>query len=309
MINMTLELANLFGKILLMMGFGFLLAKRRIMTEDMKRHLSDLLIKAILPVNIISSAGQTLSGHSAKGMLQVLLISSIYYLISLILMNVVVKIWKKNDGFCSIFINTAVFANVGFIGFPILGELFGEIGTLYTIAYNMSFQLFFFSYGVFLMEGKGKLSFKNLFGNSIIYVSIASILLYISGLRFPGFIQSTLTTIGGMMVPLSMMIIGWEIANTKIKEILSDKYSYLVSVLRLLIFPVMVAILLKLFRVERDVAIASVLLSALPSGSLTVILSQEYNRDTCFAAKAVAQSTFFMVVTLPVLFVFANYLF
>ncbi len=117
---------NVFGKIILMILFGFFLARRHILTEGMKKNLTSLLMKVVLPVSIISSAGQDL------------------------------------------FTDLAVFANVGFIGFPLMGEMLGNVGTLYTVAYNMAYQLFFFSYGLLILKKNGKLSLKGLFNNGII---------------------------------------------------------------------------------------------------------------------------------------------
>ncbi|MGE4354640.1 MAG: AEC family transporter, partial [Oscillospiraceae bacterium] len=267
------------------------------------------LIKAVLPINIISSAGEAFSSESAYGMLIVFIISALYYAVSLILLSALTRGWQSREKFRSVFIDVIVFANVGFIGFPILGELYGSAGTLYTVAYNISYQLFFFSYGLFLLEGKGKLSLRSLFGNSAIYVSIGSILLYLSGLRFPEFFQSTLTAVGGMMSPISMIIIGCEIANMDIRVIMKDRYSYLVSASRLLIVPLILAPVLKVVGISGTVATTAVLLSALPSGSLTVIMAQGMGDDTAFGARAVAQSTLLMLVTLPVIFLLTGLLF
>ncbi len=306
---MLLQLLNIFGKILLLLAFGFVLSKRGIMTIKMRDSLSELLVKIILPVNIISAAGQIFSKENAIGMLSVLLISSVYFLLFLVILSIFTKKLNVNKRFRSVFINVMVFANVGFIGFPLLGEMFGKTGTLYTVAYNMSFQLFFFSYGLMLLTGKEKISIRNLFSNKTLYVSIISIIIYLSGFRFPDFIQYTLSSIGGMMVPLSMMLIGWEIANSNFKEILCDRYAYMVSTMRLIFIPLIVAVFMKLMKIDPVTASSTVILSALPSGSLTVIMSQAEHNDSAFAARAVAQSTILMLPTLPLIFLFVQYFF
>lgn len=300
---------KLFGQIFLMMGFGFAFTKYGVIQKGMQDNLSKFLMKVVLPINIISSAGQKFTLENAWGMAEILLIGIAYYLVSLGILSTVTKCWASNRDFRGMFINLAVFANVGFIGFPVLGKLYGDTGTLFAVAYNICYQLMFFSYGLLLIQGQGKITLKKLFGNSIIYVSIGSMLLYFSGLRFPDFIQSTISSIGSMMTPLSMILIGAEIAHIKYTEILKDRYSFIVSGLRLLVFPLVVAMILKLCGIDRTVAISAVLLTALPSGSLTVIAAQENGKNTAFAARAVAQSTILTLATLPVLSMFANFLF
>lgn len=297
---MTIQIANVFGKIILMIALGFMATRMHILTNDMKKILSTFLMKIVLPVNIISSACQKYSAQNGIGMIKVLLISALYYVITLFFL---IKVCKKKmpKEKQAVFINLSIFANVGFIGFPLLQELQGNVGTLYTVAYNMAFQLFFFTYGMFLMKSDEKLSVKAVFKNSIIYFSLASIILYFSQLRFPEFMESALTSVGVMMVPLSMIIIGYEIASMNIQRLYKDKMAYIVSAIRLIIAPMIILILMKVCNIQHDVAIAVTILTALPSGSLTVIAAEDSGIDTSQAACAVAQSTVLMVATLPVM--------
>ncbi len=304
---MTIQIVNVFGKIILMIALGFVTTKIGIMTGDMKKLLSNFLMKIVLPINIISSACQKYSAANGIGMLKVLLISAVYYAAALFILTVICKKRIAKDK-KAIFINLSVFANVGFIGFPLLQELLGNVGTLYTVAYNMAFQLFFFTYGMFLMKNDGELSVKAIFKNSIIYFSIASIALYFSQLRFPEFVDSALSSVGAMMVPLSMIIIGYEIAAMDMRRLYRDKMAYIVSFIRLVAAPVLMLIAMKILGIQHDVAVAVTILTALPSGSLTVIAAEDYGMDTAQAACAVAQSTVLMVVTLPIVVIFSEFI-
>lgn len=304
---MAAQLINLFAKITLMMGLGFLLTKTGIMTEDMKKNLSKLLIEAVLPASILSSAFQPFHKEHFHGMLIVFGISILYYSVSLLIMILASKYLNKGWDFKSVFINLIVFANVGFIGFPLLNELFGKLGTLYGVPYNIAYVLFFFTIGVYLMELGNKKSGKKKFINRIIIISVFSIILYLLPFRLPDFVGDTLSTIGGMMIPLSMMIIGWEIAEMNFTSVFTDIYSYIVSLLRLLVLPLIMIFILAFFKLDKTVATTIVLLTALPSGSLVVVLSGEKNCDTKLAARGVAQTTVLMLITVPALLLIAEY--
>ena len=309
---MTFQIINVFGKIVIMIGFGFFLRKRHIFSEEVKNNLSTFLMKAVLPMSILSSANQTYSAEGGKSMMAMLLLSAAYYIVSLLLMHVLFRrLFQKKMSMEKyvVFANLAVFANVGFIGFPLLGELLGDTGTLLTVAYNMMYQLFFFTYGIHLLKMEKKFSFASMKNNSILMISIISIALYFSGWRFPEMVQASFSSIGAMMVPISMMIIGYEIAGMKGKALVGDAWTFLVSAFRLVIFPAVLMLVLKLAGAERELAMAAVLLTALPSGSLTVIAAQDYHRDTAFAACAVAQSTLLMIIQLPVFTVLCHMIF
>ena len=53
---MTVEMVEIFLQILILLAFGFLFSKRGIITESMKNGLSTLLLKAVLPLVILSSS-------------------------------------------------------------------------------------------------------------------------------------------------------------------------------------------------------------------------------------------------------------
>ena len=239
-------------------------------------------------------------------MLQVIGISAVYYVVTLLVLFLIGKkrmTREKN----AMFVNLAVFANVGFIGFPLLGEMLGNEGTLYTVAYNMAYQVFFFTIGMYLLKNNNeKFSLAGIFKNSILYFSVGSIVLYFSQLRFPEVIQSAVSSIGSMMIPLSMIIIGYEMAIMKFNRLYREKLAYLVSGFRLLLAPFIMLAVVKILDVPHDVAIAAVALTALPSGSLTVIAAEDYGMDTSFAACSVAQSTILMIITLPLILMTAE---
>ena len=297
---MTTQILAAFTKILLMIAFGFVLTKMELISEEMKKHLSSFLMKAVLPMNILSSAGQVFSAENGKGMLEVLLISAIYYLVTLFIFGWLAKKKLSKDD-ASLFINLSVFANVGFIGFPLLGEMLGDVGTLYTVAYNMTYQIFFFTYGLYLLKNEEKFSIKGIFKNTILYFSLGSIILYFSQLRFPDTVQSAISSVGSMMIPISMIIIGYEIGVMQFSRLYKDKMAYMVSFLRLLAAPILMLLVMKLLGVQHDVAIAATILTALPSGSLTVIAAEENGLETSSAACSIAQSTILMILTLPIL--------
>ena len=137
-------------------------------------------------------------------------------------------------------------------------------------------------------------------------VSVTAVILYLLPFRFPAFLQSTLSTVGSMMMPLSMLIIGAEIAGMELKEILKDPYSYLISFLRLIVFPGLMLIAAVLLHLPQNLGVTLVVLAALPSASMNVIMAQEYDCDPEFATRSVAQSMLLMVATLPVIIILAK---
>ncbi|MDD3173386.1 MAG: AEC family transporter [Herbinix sp.] len=292
---------NLFSKILIMVLLGFLLKRTSIVDNEFQKKLSNLLLNAILPISILSSANSEFSKALSGKLIQAAIISSFYYIIALAVMVTLSKYMILNKKKRSILITMSVFANTAFIGFPIVSELYGAEGTLYAVIYNLFYQVFLFTYGIMLLNNQEKFQWKSLYKDISTVISLIAIILYVSPIRYPNAIASAFDEIGGMVVPLSMIIIGCQLSNIKWKSLFNDKYSYFVSGVRLIIFPIVMLIVLKLLNVDMKLAATCTVLTALPAGSLNVILAEQYDCEPKFATQTVIQCMLFMLVSLPII--------
>lgn len=103
------------------------------------------------------------------------------------------------------------------------------------------------------------------------------------------------------MVPVSMIIIGADLANQKLYDIFKDKKSYLICFFRLVLFPSIIWIIMKILGISGNIILPVALLTALPCGSLNVILAKQYECEVDFASRTVILSMIFMIITLPII--------
>lgn len=295
-------------KVFIIMAVGFYAGKKGLIDDRASKLLSALMMDIVLPFGIISSSQQIFSADQLKEMGVSLLLSVGYYIVTLLVCQFLAGRLGLTESGRIIFVLTAVFANVGFMGFAVMQELLGDVGTLYTVVHNSMYQVFFFSYGMYLLEGNKKLSIRSLFGSRIIWISFLSIVLYLMPFRFPQAVAGAFSTIGGMLMPLSMLIIGAQMGRMELKNFLGDKRVFLVDALRMLIFPAVMFLAVKALGISHDTAVTAFVLSALPSGSLNVVMAETYRREPEFATVAVAQNMLLMIVTLPVVILLTGYL-
>ena len=117
--------------------------------------------------------------------------------------------------------------------------------------------------------------------------------------RFPVVLTETVDVLGGCMLPVSMMIIGAELYTIKPDEVLKDKVAYITSFFRMILVPAITLVVLVLLHVEKSLAMTMVLLTAMPSGSLNVIIGRKYDADVKYATTTIMQNTIIMLLTLP----------
>jgi len=292
-------LGQLLFKIVFMAALGFFLRKREIITGELQKGLSSLLLSVILPLSILTSSDSVFSADMAGKLFRSGVIACGYYIVTLVWTVWLFGRFKMDRKKSGIAATMAVFANVGFIGFPVVAELYGKEGTLYAVIYNLAYQIFLFTAGTVLLSGKKKVNWKEMLLDPMTVSSLAAIAIFLSPFRFPAVVTESFDAVGSMTVPLSMIIIGCDMAGVKSRALFTDGWSYLVSGLRLLVFPAALGILLKYTGTEASLARVMVLMTALPCGSLNVILAERYGCEKQFAAATVVLSMVLMVVTIP----------
>ncbi len=291
-------------KIAVMIALGYLLKKLGIITDQLQKGLADLLLLAILPLSILSSADYAFSSDLLHGMLIVGAAATLFYVIGLFMMTYLSRKLHLQLNEQKIFVTMTVFANTGFVGFPIITALFGQQGLLLAVIYNMFYNLFMYTYGINMLGSNGKkekIRLKPILTNPITIASVLSILIFVSPFRFPVILSAPIKDIGAMSIPISMIIMGASLASIPLIEILKDKYSYLVSGIRLIFFPLLMLFAMKVLNVSSMTATICVLMTALPCGTMNVIFAEKYDCAPEFASRTVVLSLLLMIITLPIM--------
>lgn len=300
---------SLIVKIAVMIALGYTLKKINIITESLQKGLTDILLKAIMPLSILMSANYAFNKALFHGMLIVAAAAVGFYVIGLTGMTFFSKTLSLQENERKIVVTMTVFANTGFVGFPIMLALFGQPGLLLAVIFNMFYNLFMYTYGINMLSGKGGYDIKSILLNPITIASIASIVIFVSPFRLPAILASPIEDIGAMSVPISMIIMGASLAKIPLPDILKDKYSYLVSGIRLVLFPLLMLLVMRILSVSSLTATVCVLMAALPCGTMNVIFAEKYNCAPEFASRTVIQSLVLMIITLPLMILLTSMVF
>ena len=294
-------LSSLF-KLFLFVVLGYIIKKINLVTEKTTQELSDVLLKVIVPCSVISSGFEG-KGNDIKSVGLSFLIITLCYIFFFILSFAFLKRVFKDEKMKNTAVNMCVFANTGFIGLPLTQVLCGSEGMIYAVIYNLMYNVFMFTYGIRLISGetKHKLDWKSVLLDPLIIASVVSIALFLAPIEDGGVIEEFFSAIGSMSGTLSIMLIGSWLIGLNLKSIMTKPLCYAVSVLRLLVFPLLVYLVLYLLKVDLIMKNTIVLISALPVGALNVVLAKKYNTDVSFANETMMQTLVLSVVTIPLL--------
>ncbi|MBQ6488875.1 MAG: AEC family transporter [Solobacterium sp.] len=280
------------------MFIGYLLCRTKILHVKDRTVFSKAVINLFLPCNIINSFLTNTGANVMKDFLVVLIISIAIQVFCSVLANVLYN--RKPAEHKPILQYATVCSNAGFLGNAVAEGVYGELGLLYGQIYLIPLRIVMWTAGISYFEGSTdfKSKIKKIITHPCIIAVFIGIILMLSGIQVPSAVSRTLTSLGRCSTPLIMLFLGMVLAEAGFKGIIS-KETLSFSLLRLILIPAVVLLACVLFKVDSFITGLSVLLAAMPAGSTTSVLAEQYNTDVAFASNIVICTTIGSILLLP----------
>ena len=286
-----------------LMGIGFFCSKKEIITEEVSKKLSAIVVNIANPALVLTGCMGENKMEGRELLMVAGIVAAVYAALVLLAMLIprLLFIEKKKRG---TYQAMTVFSNIGFMGFPVISAVYGNEALLYASLFMIPYNVLIYTYGVAAMtagtEEKKKegISLGRIFNVGVV-ACIVTIIFYLLRISMPEFIEITITHLSNLTAPLSMMIIGASLSRIHLKKLFMDGKLLLFSFVKLLLIPIVGVLLIRQF-VENDIicGVCMVML-ATPVGSMTAMLAQQYDGDYEMASKGVALTTILSVATMP----------
>lgn len=309
----TLETLNQIIILFSVLMVGYLCKRLKVISNDMNRDMSNLIIYVSLPALIISSlSGYDFSKQILTEISKLLIISFSVYVLSIIISYIFPRVLGVKGTTRDIFQFMIVFANVGFMGYPVVHAILGSKGVFYAAIYNMFFDVFVWTFGVMVLsrplrEGKNGnsdagsiIGLKQLMNPPIIAVCIG-FFMFLTSTTLPNPVHKVLNILGSITTPLSMIFIGSMLADLEIRKSFTNTKMLLGSLIRLVVLPLIVLGTLKLLDFDGLMISIPVIITAMPVAASLPILAARYDNDYYLAAQSVFISTLLCIVTIPLI--------
>lgn len=293
----------------IIMMIGFIAYKKNIITDETSKKLSAIVVNISNPALILSSVtgNATVTGAELVETMFVAIGMYVFLIAVAALVPVIIKAPAKDRGTYRVM---TIFGNVGFMGFPIISSLYGGGALLYASLFLLPYNILIYTYGVWEMckssgEGSGAVkksgreSIKQIFNIGVIFCIIA-VVVYALGIKFPAWVNTTVSMLSSTTAPLSMMVIGASFATMNFKKVFLNVRTWVFSALRLLVIPVLGTFLVSLVTDNPSIIGVTMVMLGVPVGSMTAMLAQEYGGDYALSSETVAMTTLLSVVTFPI---------
>ena len=281
---------------------GYVACKLGYMGDKFDKKLSSIVVDITCPLLVLSSVmGDTLPDRTL--ILPLLGVGFLTYIILLVFGFWVPRLITKNHDDQGMIGFALMFANVGFIGYPIVSSIFGPHAVFYAALLNMPNTFFIFTAGVMLI--KGEYSIKQF--NPKVLVSPAMLAAFLAalfvafGIHTPDIIARPVTIVGNVTIPAALMIIGSSMAKLPLKEILGSPKVYVASVLRLGVVPLSLYFLFKACGVSTLVNNINTVVIAMPVASFGTMFCLKFGRNPSLITEMTFITTLGSIITIPLI--------
>ena len=290
---------------------GYILQVKGWFGDAFGPNLSRLIMNVALPASIFVSVMKYLTLDKLISLSGGLLYTFVAFILGYIVAYIAVVVFKVRPGRRGTMINTFVNANTIFIGLPLNVALFGDQALPYFLIYYITNTISTWTLGVYLMTSDSKsgqskettkFDWKKLLPAPLVGFLVALLFLILQ-IPIPDFATNTLTYVGNIVTPLSLIYIGIVLAKAGLNTITFDKDTIVTLVGRFILAPLIMLLVLKFFAPNMVTAEFKTFMiqSATPALAVLPILANQGKGDVEFSTNVVTLSTVLFIVVIPIL--------
>lgn len=292
--------AKQIGVFAVLMAIGYIATKKNVIDDSTSRGMANILTNIALPAFLISAFNMTFSKETLKGIVLTIIYSFGVHVLNAIVVKFLYIKYPKGKNAVLRF--GTIFGNAGFMGVPLIYELFGQEAAIYASVFMIPYHIFLWTYGEGILAKEREDSpIKILIKTPTLIAAFIGIILFIANIQLPYVLYKPFSTLGSLTSPLSMLIIGEKITKLKFKEIVGDKDVYYACFLKLILIPFITWMSLGLIKAPELLKNVVVFMQSLPVAILLVVLTQKHEGEIELASKFAVVSHILSVLTIPLI--------
>lgn len=297
--------ANQILFLFLLIAIGFGLTKAGVIKDETATILGTLESLLLMPAVILKSLMENCTVTNLAPMGKIVLAGAIAQLGAIAFALLVGRKFSKERFLRNSYIYGFCFSNGGYMGNAVMLALFPNLFFAYIIfTIPMTIATYMWGVPVLLSNEDKKISMKERlksFVNPMCLSVVIGMVLGMLEVPVPLAVGNTISALADCMSPIAMLLIGIAVANAGFKKIFTIPRTYVATLFRLLVMPLLVIGVLYLMKPSEDIAILSACWMAMPVGLNPLIMASAYERDTTENAGLVIVSHLLSFLTIPLI--------
>mgnify|MGYP002619758133 FL=1 len=298
---MTLLLTKQIAELFIMILLGFILVKSSLLTKHDSKVLSTVALYIVTPCVIINAFQVQYSQDVKNGIILSFLAAIIVHIIYIVMARMIGKVYILNG----VEKATIIYTNAGNLIIPLVQALLGKEWVVYTTGYILVSTVFIWTHGRMLICEEKGFNVKELLKNVNVIASIIGILMFALKIQLPSLIIETMDSVSATIAPICMIVAGMLIAGMNVKDCLKNKRLYVITFLKMIVFPCFALILLKFTNLSSMakngdmILLISLLASVAPTAASVTQIAQIYDADSEYASAYYFITTLLCILTMP----------
>ena len=283
---------------------GMVMTRVGLITEKATRVFCNLLLTVVVPCSIIKAYAQPFLAERMPQLGLSFLLAIAFHCLAVAVSRILVR--KRETAAERMHCLAIIYANCGFMGFPLMAAVGGEEATFLGSAFVAVFNIFVWTEGIVTLTGK-KIGIKKVFLNpGCIAVSIG-LFIYFMQVSLPAPIIDTVEYLARMNTPLAMVAVGVFLSQVPFGKLLKDGRVIFISLVKTIFIPVAFVVLLwalgvpNWFEGAREVCIAITICASCPVAGTAILVPAAFGLDGSEGVKLLAVSTVISIITLPLM--------
>lgn len=299
----SILLAKQVLKLFLILLLGYILVKSGKLKASDSKSVSVILVYLVIPCMIINSFQIDYTPQVRNGLIFTMAVSVAVHIVFLALTAAL----RKPLSLKTVEELTVVYSNAGILVVPLVQTMLGQEYVVYTCSFMVVQQVLLWTHCRHRLCSSEKLDWKKVFLNINILSLIVGALFFAGGIELPEVLGGTMEMMAAMVGPMGMLLAGMAIADVPLKQVFGNARGYLSVVLRLLVYPLVVLVCLKVCGAAGMVAdgkniLLTVYLACItPACATLTSMAQLYGQDAGFCSVLYVLTTTCSIVTMPVM--------
>ena len=272
-----------------------------LLKDEDSKVLSKIVLYLIIPCVILNAFQIDYTPETVRELLVAFAASLLMQVVLLFAVSALGRVFHLD----AVEITSVYYSNSGNLIVPLVTAILGEEWVLYSCVY-MSVQLvLFWTHCKKVISREASYDWKKIILNiNMISIAIGAILFF-TRIRLPELITNTISSVGNMIGPASMIVTGMLFAGMDLKAIFANKRVYFISALRMLVIPLIALFLIKISHLAtlsadaQKIMLIVFLAVITPSASTVTQMCQVYGNDAHYASAINVVTTLCAIVTMP----------
>lgn len=301
--EISILLMKQIAELFLMILMGYLVVKAGIVTAEDSKVLSKIVLYLVIPCVIIHAFQVTYTKNTVKELELAFVASVLLQIILLIAVWAIAKALKMDE----VELASVYYSNSGNLIVPLVTFILGEKWVLCGCVF-MSVQLvFMWTHGKKIISREEGTDWRKIVFNINMIAVVLGIVLFFLQIKLPEIVDGTMSAVGVMIGPASMIVTGMLLAQMSLRQVFANRRIYFVTALRLVVVPMISLLLLKFSHLiswhpdGKKILLVVFLAVITPSASTVTQMCQVYGNDSNYASAINVMTTLLSILTMPLM--------